>query len=324
MSVLLPIPPQGSALFDPKTGQMTDVWRNYYLSLENALSDTSAPRNAQYVVATSNSELTNERNLGALGSGYVKSTVTAGEADLTTEATIPISDLGAGEVLTRESDTNVTLTLGGSPTTSLLAPVTITAGWSGQLGLARGGTNADLSATGGTSQVLKQTSVGGAVSVAQLTLSDIVDGTNLSRRVSSVTTPVSTTGTTEEVLATYSMPANTLASAGQGIRLTGGFTQINTGNSKTFRVRVGGLAGTVVANLAGFTGLTAGYFDVLFQRVTSTTGIAAAFASVNFAETRSTSVTTDFTGSVDIVITGLTPTASGDLTLQQASFMFTG
>ena len=44
---------------------------------------------------------------------------------------------------------------------------------SGQLALARGGTNADLSATGGTSQVLKQTSSGGAVTVAQLAFSDL-------------------------------------------------------------------------------------------------------------------------------------------------------
>jgi hypothetical protein len=43
----------------------------------------------------------------------------------------------------------------------------------GQLALARGGTNADLSATGGASQVLKQTSVGGAVTVAQLAFTDI-------------------------------------------------------------------------------------------------------------------------------------------------------
>lgn len=39
--------------------------------------------------------------------------------------------------------------------------------------LAHGGTNADLSATGGASQVLKQTSVGGAITVAQLAAADI-------------------------------------------------------------------------------------------------------------------------------------------------------
>jgi hypothetical protein len=43
----------------------------------------------------------------------------------------------------------------------------------GQIALARGGTNADLSATGGTSQVLMQTTVGGNVTVAQLAFTDI-------------------------------------------------------------------------------------------------------------------------------------------------------
>ena len=44
---------------------------------------------------------------------------------------------------------------------------------SGQLALARGGTNADLSATGGTGRVLKQTSAGAAVTVAALVTADL-------------------------------------------------------------------------------------------------------------------------------------------------------
>ena len=47
---------------------------------------------------------------------------------------------------------------------------------SGQLGLARGGTGADLSATGGAGQVLKQSSAGGAVSVGALGASDMPSG----------------------------------------------------------------------------------------------------------------------------------------------------
>lgn len=52
---------------------------------------------------------------------------------------------------------------GSSYTVALSSPVT----------LARGGTGADLSATGGTHQVLKQSSVGGAVTVGQLAFTDI-------------------------------------------------------------------------------------------------------------------------------------------------------
>jgi hypothetical protein len=45
-----------------------------------------------------------------------------------------------GSALARANDTNVTLTLSGSPNTALLASTTITAGWTGILSTARGGT----------------------------------------------------------------------------------------------------------------------------------------------------------------------------------------
>jgi hypothetical protein len=51
--------------------------------------------------------------------------------------------------LTRVDDTNVTLTLGGTPTTALLQATSITAGWAGQLSLARGGTNKNITADNG-------------------------------------------------------------------------------------------------------------------------------------------------------------------------------
>ena len=46
-----------------------------------------------------------------------------------------------GAALTAGNDTNVTLTLGGTPATSLLRAASITAGWTGMLSIARGGTN---------------------------------------------------------------------------------------------------------------------------------------------------------------------------------------
>lgn len=45
--------------------------------------------------------------------------------------------------LTKTDDTNVTLTLGGSPSTALLNAASITAGWTGTLAIARGGTNSN-------------------------------------------------------------------------------------------------------------------------------------------------------------------------------------
>lgn len=86
-----------------------------------------------------------------------------------------------GQALTRVNDTNVTLTLGGTPNTAVLSATSITVGWTGVLGLARGGTNADLSTTGGTSQVLRQSSTGASITVSQLSASDIANGQALTK-----------------------------------------------------------------------------------------------------------------------------------------------
>jgi len=56
----------------------------------------------------------------------------------------------SGAALTKVDDTNVTLTLGGTPASSLLAATSLTLGWTGQLGLTRGGTNASLTASAGS------------------------------------------------------------------------------------------------------------------------------------------------------------------------------
>ena len=78
--------------------------------------------------------------------GYVKG---SGTTALTASATIPASDISGGAALTKTNDTNVTLTLGGSPTTALLAATSITAGWTGQLSVARGGTGASTLTSNG-------------------------------------------------------------------------------------------------------------------------------------------------------------------------------
>lgn len=57
-----------------------------------------------------------------------------------TAHSITISSSPTGAALTRTNDTNVTLTLGGTPATALLQATSITAGWAGTLAVARGGT----------------------------------------------------------------------------------------------------------------------------------------------------------------------------------------
>lgn len=120
------------------------------------------------------------------GSGTVTS-ITAGTGltggTITTSGTIaldiPVTAAHGGTGvtslgnLTKTDDTNVTMTLVGAPIGALITSTSLNLGWTGQLGLARGGTNADLSATGGTSRVLKQTSTGAAITVAQLAVGDL-------------------------------------------------------------------------------------------------------------------------------------------------------
>lgn len=78
--------------------------------------------------------------------------------------TLAAGRLNSNVVQAVTNDTNVQGSISGQA---------LTFSWSGKLGLSRGGTNADLSATGGTSQVLKQSSSGASVTVGQLAFTDI-------------------------------------------------------------------------------------------------------------------------------------------------------
>lgn len=90
----------------------------------------------------------------------------------------------------------VVLTTGASSLYQLLSGKNAASGYAGlnsgsKLDLVRGGTNADLSATGGTSKVLKQASAGAAITVGQLDASDITNfsATSLSDYAAGTWTP---------------------------------------------------------------------------------------------------------------------------------------
>jgi hypothetical protein len=161
----MPVPPAPiqTPLVSPD-GNVSALWSRYFIESQRTLAIDVAPANARYLVLTGNPSLTQESNLGALSSGYLKITVVAGVASPSTTATIAASDITGtfGAV-----DGAALINLNGSNVTS------------GTIVLARGGTGADLSATGGTSQVLKQVSSGANVTVGQLAstdLSDVVSG----------------------------------------------------------------------------------------------------------------------------------------------------
>lgn len=122
-------------------GNFTPEW-NRYLYLVQRATNALAPIDATYWTSSANSTLTNETNLGLLASGYLKIVTAAAVATPSSVSSIPTSDL------------------------------------SGTVGLANGGTNANLSATGGAGQFLKQASAGASVTVVapaetDLTFTDV-------------------------------------------------------------------------------------------------------------------------------------------------------
>ncbi|CAB4127705.1 hypothetical protein UFOVP93_43 [uncultured Caudovirales phage] len=97
-----------------------------------------------------------------------------------------------GEALTEVDDTNVTLTLGGSPTVALLAATSLTLGWTGQLSLTRGGTNASLTASNGG--IVYSTASALAILSATATAKQIIlSGSNAAPSWSTATYPATTT-----------------------------------------------------------------------------------------------------------------------------------
>jgi len=120
--------------------------------------------------------------------------------------------------LTEVSDTNVTLTLGGTPATALLHAASITAGWAGQLSLARGGTNANLTANNGG--IFYSTATAGAILAGTATANQVLlSGATAAPAWSTATYPATTT--INQLL--YSSSANVI----------GGVTVVNNASLTT-------------------------------------------------------------------------------------------
>lgn len=96
--------------------------------------DGSANFSVTATLATANA------NVGSFGSSSLIPVITVdGKGRVTAVSTASVAG-PTGTALTKADDTNVTATLGGTPTTALLQAVSITLGWTGQLAPGRGGT----------------------------------------------------------------------------------------------------------------------------------------------------------------------------------------
>lgn len=136
------------------------------------------------------------------GTGQVLKQVTAGAA--VTVGTVAASEIASPAALTKTDDTNVTLTLGGAPTTALLAATSITVGWTGTL--ASGRLNANV-----VQAITNDTNVTGSIAAQNLTLAwsgtlasgrlnsnvvqSVVNGTNVTGSIAAQALTLGWTGT---------------------------------------------------------------------------------------------------------------------------------
>lgn len=143
---------------------------------------------------------------------------------------------------------------------------------------------------------------------------------------------LATTGTSEEVLATVTIPANTLSENGAAIHVNFFAHTAANGNNKTLRIRIGGIAGTIVCDTGAIAANNLNirsYGPVVITRLTALTatsasqgpagadGDAAPASWTTWNSKRGASI--DWTAAQDLVITAITPTSAGDLTLDTYS-----
>jgi hypothetical protein len=125
--------------------------------------------------------------------------------------------------LTRTSDTNVTLTLGGTPTTALLQATSITAGWTGTLASARGGLGLNAGSSSGVPLFASGTA----------TMTATTGTGNIARADSPVFTgdpqaPTPTANDNDTSIATTAFVTNAVAAVGIGGMSTAEYTYIAT------------------------------------------------------------------------------------------------
>lgn len=141
--------------------------------------------------------------------------------------TVLPADIG-GSALTATNDTNVTLTLGGSPSTALLNAASVTVGWSGTLAVGRGGTGIGSGTSGGIPYFSSTSTI---ASSALLTANALVTGGGAGAAPSTL----ASLGTTTTVLHGNAAGAPTFGGVGLTTDVTG-----------TLPVGSGGTNGTTV------------------------------------------------------------------------------
>ena len=126
-----------------------------HLGLKHQSANATANANETAIFADSNGDLKTKND--ALYYSTFKTSLNTADRTYTfpdASGTLALTNqLPTPAALTKVDDTNVTLTLGGTPATALLQATSLTLGWSGQLSIARGGTG--LGTLGTANQLLR-------------------------------------------------------------------------------------------------------------------------------------------------------------------------
>ena len=197
------------------------------ISLASGYGDTQNPyasKTANYVLAAPN-----------------------GSAGVPTFRALVAADV-PGSALTKTDDTNVTLTLGGSPITALLNAASLTLGWSGQLAVGRGGTGLSAGTSGGIPYF---SSTSAMTSSAALAANDIVLGGGAG--AAPATTTTGTGVVTALGINTGTAGAFVVNGGALGTPSSGTVTNL-TG---TASININGTVGATTANTGAFTTLSA-------------------------------------------------------------------
>ncbi len=212
---------------------------------------------------------------------------------LATTAQIP-----TGAALTKADDTNVTLTLGGSPSTALVNAASLTLGWTGQLAVPRGGSGL-ASATAYAVLCGGTTSTGAFQSIASVGTSGQVLTSNGAGLLPTFQNSTATPGGSTTQLQ-YNNAGAFGGDSGSTTDGAGGLTlaSVNFTNFAT-----GGVKGTATNNSAA-----AGYLgELITSQINSGSGVSLSNATA--ANVTSISLTAgdwDVWGNVSILATGAT------------------
>ena len=142
-------------------------------------------------------------------------------------------------------------------------------------------------------------------------------GYNLACTLETWTTPASNVGTTTTVLATYTLPANTLSANGQSLEISGNFNTAANTNTKTWYGNFG--AALLMGNATTNSGASPRTL-ITVTRISATTAWITAdsnFESSIAQGNNSLFTGFDFTAPIVFTYSGKSSAASGDITFEE-------